>query len=202
MEGRFVVLASGRGSNFQAILDRVADGSIQACCTGLITDNPGAYAIERAQQAGIPAYAVDFRSFPDKAAYEDALIAQISHCRPDLVVLAGYMRILGPGIVRAWTGRMMNIHPSLLPAFPGLHAQAQAIAYGVRVAGCTVHFVTEDMDAGPIIIQRTVPVLENDDPESLADRILVEEHDVYPLAVRLFFEHKLRIEGRKVRILP
>jgi len=199
-EKTFVVLASGRGSNFQAIIDRVSDGYISAVCTALITDNPDAYAIERARDAGIPGEVVSFRSFADKQSYESALIATIQKYNPDLVVLAGYMRILGSEIVRRYSGRMVNIHPSLLPSFAGLHAQDQAIQYGVKVAGCTVHFVTEDMDAGPVIIQRTVPVLEGDDGDILAERILVEEHKAFPEAIRLFFEERLRIEGRVVRI--
>jgi phosphoribosylglycinamide formyltransferase 1 len=196
----FVVLASGRGSNFQAILDRVSDNYIPAICTALITDNPEAYAIERARVAGIPSETIPFRSFSDKQVYESALIAAIQKYNPELVVLAGYMRILGGEIVRKYSGRMVNIHPSLLPSFPGLHAQEQAVRYGVKVAGCTVHFVTEDMDAGPVIIQRTVPVFESDDGDTLADRILIEEHKAFPEAIRLFFEQRLRIEGRTVKI--
>lgn len=201
-QGTFVVLASGRGSNFQAIIDRVHEGSINAVCTGLITDNPDAYAIKRAEDAGIPAEVVPYRTFPDKIKYEDALMAVLARYNPDLVVLAGYMRLLGERIVDAYAGKMINIHPSLLPAFQGLHAQRQALMYGTKVAGCTVHFVTHDMDAGPVIIQRTVPILDDDDEESLADRILVEEHQAYSEAIKLFFEKRLRIEGRRVRILP
>ncbi|HWQ63364.1 MAG TPA: phosphoribosylglycinamide formyltransferase [Methanospirillum sp.] len=199
-KGTFVVLASGRGSNFQAILDKAAEGYIPAVCKALITDNPDAYAIERARAAGIPGEVVSFRSFSDKQTYETALIAAIQKYDPDLVVLAGYMRILGSEIVRKYSGRMVNIHPSLLPSFTGLHAQQQAVNYGVKVAGCTVHFVTEDMDAGPVIIQRTVPVFEGDDGDILADRILIEEHKAFPEAIRLFFERRLRIEGRVVKI--
>jgi len=201
-QGRFVVLASGRGSNFQAIIDQVHGGYINAECSGLITDNPDAYAIKRAHNAGIPAEVVPYRNFPDKIQYENALMEVLARYNPDLVVLAGYMRLLGERIVDAYTGKMMNIHPSLLPAFQGLHAQRQALTYGTKVAGCTVHFVTHDMDAGPVIIQRTVPVLDDDDEETLADRILVEEHQAYAEAIKLFFEKRLRIEGRRVRILP
>lgn len=200
--GTFVVLASGRGTNFQAIIDRVNAGYINASCTGLITDNPEAYAIKRAENAGIPAEIVPYRSFSDKNSYEDALLAVLARFHPDLVVLAGYMRLLGERIVDTYLGKMINIHPSLLPAFQGLHAQKQALEYGTKVAGCTVHFVTRDMDAGPVIIQRTVPVLEDDDEESLSDRILVEEHQAFSDAIRLFFEKRLVIEGRRVRILP
>lgn len=199
-KGTFVVLASGRGSNFQAILDQVNAGNIPASCCALITDNPDAYAIERAGAAGIPVQVVAFRSFPDKGSYESALISAIDLYNPDLVVLAGYMRILGNAIVSRYAGRMINIHPSLLPAFPGLHAQEQAVRYGVKVAGCTVHFVTEDMDAGPVIIQRSVPVFAGDDGALLAERILHEEHIAFPEAIRLFFTGRLYIEGRIVGI--
>jgi len=137
MKGRFVVLASGRGSNFQAIIDQIQNGTIQATCTGLITDNPHAYAIERAKQAGIATEILPYHSFPDKDRYEDTLMTVLSQHNPDLVVLAGYMRLLGTRIVNAYEGRMINIHPSLLPAFQGLHAQRQALEYGTKVAGCT-----------------------------------------------------------------
>lgn len=200
--GNFVVLASGRGSNFQAILDRVSDRTISASCTALITDNPEAHAIRRAEDAGIAVEVVHYHAFPDKSRYEEALIEAIARYNPDLVVLAGYMRLLGNRIVESYSGRMINIHPSLLPAFPGLHAQRQALDYGTKVAGCTVHFVTNDMDAGPVIIQRTVPVLDDDTEDTLADRILTVEHQAFPEAIRLYFEGKIRLEGRKVRILP
>lgn len=199
--GKFVVLASGRGSNFQAILDRIVDGYIPATCEALISDNPYADALLKAGNAGIPVNTIDYLAFPDKEAYEMELIAAISHYNPDLVVLAGYMRILGDNIVDIYSGRMMNIHPSLLPAFPGLQAQRQALLYGTKVAGCTVHFVTRDMDAGPVIIQRTVRVMDDDDEEKLAERILKEEHIAFPEAIRLFFEDKLIQEGRRVKIL-
>lgn len=199
--GSFVVLASGRGSNFQAILDKVSDGTIPASCTALITDNPEAHAIRRAEDAGIAVEVVHYNAFPDKFSYEEALIEAIARYTPDLVVLAGYMRLLGDRIVASYPGRIINIHPSLLPAFPGLHAQRQALDYGTKVAGCTVHFVTNDMDAGPVIIQRTVPVLDDDTEDILADRILTVEHQAFPDAIRLYFEGKIRLDGRKVRIL-
>jgi phosphoribosylglycinamide formyltransferase 1 len=196
-----VILASGKGSNFQAILDRVSDGFIPALCCALITDNPEAFVIERARVAGVAIRVVPFYSFPDKEQYEAALLGEIQRYNPHLVVLAGYMRILGSSIVSRFAGRMINIHPSLLPSFPGLHAQAQAIRYGVKVAGCTVHFVTEDMDSGPVIIQRVVPVFDGDDVDMLTDRILHEEHIAFPEAIRLFFQGRLAIDGRTVRVL-
>ena len=197
---RIAVLASGRGSNFQAVVDAIAVGDIPAICVGLVTDNPGAYAIERARTAGIPVTVVDYAQFPSKTSYEEALLAAMRACRADLFILAGYMRILGSAIVHQFSGRMMNIHPALLPAFAGLYAQRQAIEYGVKVAGCTVHLVDEGMDTGPIVIQRCVPVLPDDDESTLADRILVEEHRALPLAVKLFCEDRLEVAGRRVRI--
>ncbi|PKG33963.1 phosphoribosylglycinamide formyltransferase [Methanoregula sp.] len=200
MTKRIAVLASGRGSNFQAVIDAIASGKIPATCVALITDNPKAYAIERAGTAGIPVKVVDYRSFPAREAYERALLAVMQECRADLFVLAGYMRIVGPEIVRAFPGKMVNIHPALLPSFQGLHAQRQAWLYGVKVSGCTVHFVDESLDGGPIILQRIVPVLDDDDEDSLAERILDQEHIAFSEAIRLFCEDKLEIVGRKVRI--
>ncbi|MCK8518965.1 phosphoribosylglycinamide formyltransferase [Methanoculleus sp. 7T] len=197
---RIAMLASGRGSNFQAVIDAVAAGDIPAICVGLVTDNPKAYAIERARSAGIPVTVVDYARFPSKAAYEEALLAAMRNCRADLFVLAGYMRILGAGIVHEFSGRMMNIHPALLPAFAGLHAQRQAVEYGVKVAGCTVHLVDEGMDTGPIVVQRCVPVLPDDDESTLADRILVEEHKALPYAVKLFCEDRLEVVDRRVQV--
>jgi len=182
------------------VIDAIAAGDIPAVCVGLITDNPRAYAIERAKAAGIPVTVVEYARFPSKAAYEEALLSAMKSCRADLFVLAGYMRILGAEIVHEFSGRMMNIHPALLPAFAGLHAQRQAIEYGVKIAGCTVHLVDEGMDTGPIVVQRCVPVLQDDDESTLAERILVEEHKALPLAVKLFCEDRLEVIGRRVRI--
>lgn len=198
---RIIVLASGRGSNFQAILDVLSTGRIQGACIRLISDVPGCYALDRAKLSQVPITVIDYCSFPSKESYEKALLFAMKECRPDLVVLAGYMRILGKDIVRSFHGKIMNIHPALLPSFPGLHAQRQAIAYGVKVAGCTVHFVDEMMDSGPIILQKCVPVLPDDDDDSLSERILYEEHRCYPYAVQLFCEDRLKIDGRVVRIL-
>jgi phosphoribosylglycinamide formyltransferase 1 len=198
---RIVVLASGRGSNFQAIIDALETGDIPAACIGLVTDNPGAYAIVRAKNAGIPVTVVDFGSYPSKQQYEEALLEILNEYDPDLVLLAGYMRIVGTDIVRRFRGRMINIHPALLPSFPGLHSQKQAVDYGVRVSGCTVHFVDEHMDSGPIIVQACVTVFPGDDGDTLAERILLEEHRCFPLAVKLFCTGRLRIRGRIVEIL-
>ena len=199
---RIAVLASGRGSNFQALIDRVADRAIPAeiCC--LITDNPKAYAIERAEQADIPVKVVDMSSCSDRAAYDCALEAAMTETGADLFILAGYMRLLSKETVRRFALKMINIHPALLPSFSGLHAQQQAIDYGVKVAGCTVHFVDEGMDSGPVILQRCVPVLDNDTEKTLAERILIEEHHALPEAVRLFCMDRLQVTGRRVTTLP
>ncbi len=200
MTKRIAVIASGRGSNFQAVIDAIRAGTVPATCVALITDNPKAYAIERAEQAQIPVVIVDFAAFSSREEYEQALLAAMQRVNPDLFVLAGYMRIVGREIVQAFTGRMINIHPALLPAFTGLHAQRQAVAYGVKVSGCTVHFVDESLDGGPVIVQYAVPVLESDDEDALAERILVHEHRCLPEAIRLFCEDRLVIDGRIVRI--
>ena len=198
---RIAVLSSGRGSNFQAIVDAIQAGKVPAVCVALITDNPGCYAAVRAGRAGIPVTAIDYRAFPTKEAYEAALLSKMEAWNADLFVLAGYMRILGREIVRRFPGRIINIHPALLPSFPGLHAQRQAIEWGVRCSGCTVHFVDEEMDEGPIILQSCIPVREGESEAGLSDRILAEEHRCLPEAIRLFCEGRLRIEGRRVRIL-
>lgn len=200
MKKRIAVLASGRGSNFQAIIDAVQEGKIPATCVVLITDNPKAYAIERAEKAKVPVTVIDYSSFPSREMYERALLSAMQQANADLFVLAGYMRIVGPDIIRSFSGKMMNIHPALLPAFTGLHAQRQAVNYGVKVSGCTVHFVDESLDGGPIILQRCVRVLESDDEDSLAERILHDEHECFPEAIRLFCEDRLEISGRTVRI--
>jgi phosphoribosylglycinamide formyltransferase-1 len=199
---KIAVLASGRGSNFQAVIDGMARGEIPAECAGLVTDNPSAYAISRAERAGIPVFIVDFSSFPSREEYEEELERVLLDLSADLYVLAGYMRIVGTGIVSVFRGRMINIHPALLPSFPGLHAQQQALSYGVKVSGCTVHFVDEGMDSGPVILQDCVPIFEEDDEESLSRRILDEEHRCLPEAIRLFCEGRLIIDGRRVRVLP
>jgi phosphoribosylglycinamide formyltransferase-1 len=198
---RIAVLASGRGSNFQAVIDAIREGYIPAECVGLISDNPGAFAITRARDAGIPVFIVDYSRYLTKDEYEADLLRVMQSLRADLFILAGYMRILGAGIVKEFAGKIINIHPALLPSFAGLHAQRQALEYGVKVSGCTVHFVDEGMDTGPIIVQACVPVLPGDDEESLAERILREEHKCLPRAVRAFCEDRIRVEGRKVSIV-
>lgn len=195
------VLVSGRGSNFRSILDAIDAGVIKnvsvAC---VISDKKDAKALEHAESRGIEAIFVDPAGFASREDYDRALIRLLEERRTDLVLLAGYLRIITDDLVKAYAGRMMNIHPALLPSFKGLHAQKQALDYGVTVSGCTVHFVEPDLDAGPIILQRTVPVYPDDTEETLADRILVEEHKAYPEAVRLFVDGKLELNGRRVII--
>jgi phosphoribosylglycinamide formyltransferase-1 len=195
------VLVSGRGSNLQAIIDSIESGYLKARITVVISDVGNAYALERARKHGIEAVFINPGNFASKELYEKEVLKVLKKHSAGLVLLAGYMRILGKTLLEAYKNRMLNIHPALLPAFPGLHAQRQAFDYGVKVAGCTVHFVDETLDGGPIILQRCVEVEEDDTPETLADRILEQEHKIYPEAVKLFVENRLRIEGRKVRII-
>ncbi len=195
------VLVSGRGSNLQAIIDSIENGYLKARITVVISDVGNAYALERARKHGIEAVFINPGNFASKELYEEKVLEVLKKHGAELVLLAGYMRILGKTLLEAFKDRMLNIHPALLPAFPGLHAQRQAFDHGVKVAGCTVHFVDETLDGGPIILQRCVEVKEDDTPETLADRILEQEHKIYPEAVKLFVENRLRIEGRKVRII-
>ena len=193
---RVVVLVSGRGSNLRSI---VAD---RPPCefAAVISNRPDAGALQFAQASGIPTRVVDHHAFPDRPAFEAALADAIDGCRPALVVLAGFMRILGADFVERYQGRMINIHPSLLPAYTGLHTHRRALADGVRLHGCTVHFVTPTLDCGPIIAQAAVPVLPDDDEHTLAARVLVQEHRLYPRVVRAFVEGRLVIEQGRVRV--
>ncbi len=195
------VLASGRGSNLQSIIDACADSRINAQVAAVISDCQDAYALERAKKHGIAAYYVNPNIYSDKAAYEARMVELLQQHQVELVCLAGYMRLVGETMLNAYPLRMMNIHPALLPAFPGLHAQRQALEYGVKVSGCTVHFVDQGMDTGPIILQAAVPVLDNDTEESLAARILTQEHIIYPRAIGLFADGRLKVTGRKVSII-
>ena len=199
---RVAVLASGRGSNFGAIVVAAEAGRLGAEVAVLVVDRPAAGALDIARAHGIPAVVVEPREHPTREAYDKALIALLVERGADLVCLAGFMRVLGPAFVEHFRGRLLNIHPALLPAFPGLHAQRQALAHGVKVAGATVHFVDEGVDTGPIVLQAAVPVAEDDTEDALAARILREEHRIYPEAIALFAARRLRIDGRRVRILP
>lgn len=194
------VLVSGRGSNLQAIIDRIADGYLPLEIAVVISDFDDAYALERAKQAGIPTVAVVRKACASKAEFEAKITEALENAGCELVVLAGFMRILSPEFVNHFEHRIINIHPALLPSFPGLHGQKQANDYGVKVAGCTVHFVDAGTDSGPIILQKVVPAYFEDDEDALAARILVEEHKAMPEALKLWAEGKLEIIGRKVKI--
>ena len=195
------VLCSGRGTNLQSILAAVDSGQIPAPVGVVLTDTPDAKALERAEKACIPHFCVDRKAYADKQAFEEALVEKLRAHGVTLVILAGFMRILSPYFVQEFPGRILNIHPSLLPSFGGAHAHRDVLAYGVKVSGCTIHFVDEGMDSGPIILQTAVPVLDGDDEDTLAARVLEQEHKLYPRAIELFLNGKLKIEGRKVRIL-
>ena len=195
------MLISGRGSNLQAIIDASEKGEIPAKVAVVISNNPEAFGLERAKKHNLPAVVIDNRKFKDKNTYELEMVKTLQKYKVDLVCLAGYMRIVGPVLLEHYQGKMINIHPALLPSFPGLHGQKQALDYGVKVSGVTVHFVDEGCDTGPIILQTAVPVSENDTEETLSERILEQEHKIYPQAIKLFAEGKLKIEGRRVKIL-
>lgn len=201
---RVAVLASGRGSNLQAVIDAIEAGQTQAQIVAVISNKKDAVALERARKHGLTDIFVDPKPFagrPDsREAYDRTLLEILQQHDVELVLLAGYMKIVTAVMVNAYANRMMNIHPSLLPSFPGLDVQKKAIDWGCKLAGCTVHFVTEGVDEGPIIIQAAVPVLHDDTPETLAARILVQEHKIYPRAVQLFAEGRLRVDGRRVFI--
>jgi phosphoribosylglycinamide formyltransferase-1 len=194
------VLASGRGSNLQAILDAIEGGRCPARVAVVVSDRAGARALERARTAGVKTVFVDPQVHPDRATFDRALRAVLDENGVELICLAGYMRLLSPDFIAAFRGRILNVHPALLPAFPGLHAQRQALEHGVKVAGATVHFVDEGVDSGPIILQAAVPVLEGDTEESLSARILAEEHRLVPEAIRLYAEGRLEQLGRRIHI--
>jgi len=189
------VLISGRGSNLRALIDGCAGGAIPAEIVLAISNNPDAAGLDHARRAGIPTRTVDHRRYGDRARFDAAMSEALRAAGVELLCLAGFMRLLSPGFVATWKNRMINIHPSLLPAFPGLDTHARALSAGVRFAGCTVHFVRNETDTGPIIVQAAVPVLPGDTPESLAARVLEAEHRAYPLALRLVAEGRVRIEG-------
>ena len=198
MNKKIAVLVSGRGSNLQAIIDKIQDGTLPLQISVVISDMPGAYALERAAKAGLKALAVDRKAFSDRASFEAKLNEEIGEA--DGVVLAGFMRILSADFIEKWHHKIINIHPAILPSFPGMHGQRQAFEYGVKVAGCTVHFVDAGTDTGPIILQKVVPAYFEDDEDTLAARILEEEHVALPEALGLWAADKLEIIGRKVKI--
>jgi phosphoribosylglycinamide formyltransferase-1 len=198
---RIGVLVSGRGSNLQAIIDNIEHGALAAEIAVVISDQADAFALERARTHAIPAVHVSAKGYRGRREeYDELLVRELRKFQVDLVVLAGFMRIITGVLVSAFPNRIMNIHPALLPSFPGLHVQKAAIEHGVKFSGCTVHFVDEGMDTGPIIIQAVVPVLDGDTEDTLSARILKQEHKVFSRAVQLFAEGRLRIEGRRVLI--
>jgi phosphoribosylglycinamide formyltransferase-1 len=198
---KVAVLVSGNGTNLQALLDAGTRGDLGPARISLVGSNrPGCPALARAERAGVPSFALDHRSYPSRAGFDQDVQERITAAGVQLVVLAGFMRILTAEFVQAFAGRMINIHPALLPAFPGLHPQRQALDHGVKVSGATVHFVEEGADTGPIIAQAAVPVLDDDDEESLTRRIFAEEHRLLPAVVRAIAEGRVRLEGRRVRV--
>lgn len=194
---RLGVLVSGRGSNLQALIDAIADGRLDASIAVVLSNVAGAGGLDRAQRAGIETVVVDHRGWPSRDDYDRALVDELRARDVDLVCLAGFMRRIGASVIDAFPDAIVNIHPSLLPSFPGLHAQRQALAHGVKVSGVTVHLVTAELDAGPIIVQRAVPVLESDTEETLAARILPEEHQAYPEAVQRILDGHWIVDGRR-----
>jgi phosphoribosylglycinamide formyltransferase-1 len=197
---RIAVLISGNGTNLQAIIDQCEQGAIDGTVACVISNKSSAFGLERAMNHGIPALFLDHRKYADRLEYDAALVDILREHRIDLVVLAGFMRIVTPILLNAFPNRVMNIHPALLPSFPGLDAQRQALEYGVKVSGCTVHFVDAGTDTGPIILQAVVPVLEDDTVETLSQRIHGEEHKLYPAAIQLFAQGRLSVHGRRVSI--
>jgi phosphoribosylglycinamide formyltransferase 1 len=194
---RIGVLISGRGTNLQSLIDAVQSGRLAATIAVVISNVADAYGLERARRAGIETLCISHRGWPSREDYDRAVVQELQARSVDLVCLAGFMRIFTPVVVRAFPNAILNIHPSLLPSFPGLHPQRQALTHGVKVSGVTVHLVTDDLDAGPIVVQRIVPVLDDDDEASLAARILAEEHEAYPQAVQLMLDGGWRVDGRR-----
>jgi phosphoribosylglycinamide formyltransferase-1 len=200
-EGRIAVFLSGRGSNFTAIREAVERGAIDAEIALVLSNKADAPGLLKARDWGLETLFLDPKLFASREDYDRAVIGEIERRRIDLICLAGYMRVLTAGLCDAFKYRIVNIHPALLPSFPGLHVQQKAIDWGVRFSGCTVHFVAAEVDMGPIILQAAVPVLQDDTEDTLAARILVEEHKIYPEAVRLYFEGRLEVRGRRVFVL-
>jgi phosphoribosylglycinamide formyltransferase 1 len=197
---RVGILISGRGSNMMALVEAARRPDYPAEVAVVIASRPGAPGLAWAKEQGLPAIAIDHKGYASREAFDDAVHAELIRASADLVALAGFMRIQSAGFVEKWRGRQLNIHPALLPLFKGLHPQKQALEAGVKVSGCTVHFVTEDMDAGPIIAQAAVPVLDGDTPDTLAARILVAEHKIYPRALALVASGFARLEAGRVRL--
>ena len=197
---KLAVLISGRGSNLQALIDATATAAFPAKIVRVISNEPDAGGLERAATAAISTAVIPHRDYPDRESFESSLSAEIRNSGAELVVLAGFMRLLTATFVEEWRDRLINIHPSLLPAFKGLHTHERALKAGVRYTGCTVHYVRPEMDEGPIIVQAAVPVLPGDDADTLAARVLEQEHVIYPLAVRLIAENQVRVDAERALI--
>jgi phosphoribosylglycinamide formyltransferase 1 len=195
------VLVSGSGTNLQAIIDAIENGTVPAEIRTVVCNRQHAPALQRARRHNLPVEVVDHKTFPSREAFDEHIVARLRDKGVELVCLAGFDRLLSPAFIRGFRDRILNIHPALLPAFPGLHAQRQALDYGVRIAGCTVHLVDEQTDHGPIVIQAAVPVYSDDTLEAVTERILAEEHRIYPEAICLFAEGRIRLDGRRVKIL-
>ena len=202
MSLRLAILASGNGSNAQAMFDAVERGALDADIRLVLSNRPGARVLERAAARSLPCRGLDHTQFPDRAAYDRALAEAVREAGADTVALAGYMRLLSPDFLAAFPGRVLNIHPALLPAFPGVHGAADACAWGVKLSGCTVHFVSDEMDCGPIIIQACVPALQAEDADALQNRIHGLEHRIYPQALQWLAENRLSLDGRRVLLAP
>ena len=200
MSKKIGVVVSGRGSNLQSIIDHIAEGKLNVEIAVVVSDHKEAFALERAAKAGIPTAVVERKGCKDKAEFEDKIDAALRDAGAEVVILAGFMRILTGHFISRWENKIINIHPALLPSFKGVDAQGQAVDYGVKIAGCTVHFVDEGTDTGPIILQKAVPVFDDDTEETLAARILKEEHKALPEAIQLWADGKLTIKGRKVYV--
>ncbi|MDD4364015.1 MAG: phosphoribosylglycinamide formyltransferase [Atribacterota bacterium] len=197
---KIAVLVSGRGTNLQAIINAIKKGRIDGEIQVVISDNPKARALKRALCENIPAIVVPFKQYNNKEIYENELLNNLKKFQLDLIVLAGYMRLLGPDIIKQYHYRIINVHPALLPAFPGLHAQRQALNYGVKISGCTVHFVDEGIDSGSIILQKAVKIKQGDTEETLSRRISRYEHQILPQAIQLFAQNKITIQNKKTYI--
>jgi phosphoribosylglycinamide formyltransferase 1 len=194
------VLASGRGSNLEAIFDAIEKGIVHAQVSVVVSDREDAQALGRSRKRGVHTVYVDPKNFVSREAFDEHVAHVLQGHGVDLVILAGFMRIITSALIRPFRNQIMNIHPSLLPSFPGLAAQRQALEYGVKITGCSVHFVEEKVDGGPVIIQAAVPVFDEDTEETLSERILAQEHRIYPLAIQLFVEDRLRVHGRRVEV--
>jgi phosphoribosylglycinamide formyltransferase-1 len=197
---KLAVLVSGRGSNLQSIMDSIKEGRLKAQISVVVSNKADAYALERAHNHGIPARHLNGKDYSQRREYDESLANLVQEYNPDLIVLAGYMRMLTPEFLLRFPNKVINIHPALLPSFPGIDAQKKALEYGVKVTGCTVHFVDSGMDTGPIIAQKAVPVMDNDSVDSLSARILEQEHLLYPEVIKWISEGRVKIEGRKVKV--